>query len=349
MTSATSAATPDLIIRRESPYNAETPLGPESEWLTPVESFYVRNHFAAPSHPSDLLQISGEVAKPLSLSIDDIKRLSRHSLIVTLECAGNGRAYLDPATPGVPWQIGAVGTAEWAGARLGEVLRQAQIRETARELVFAGADRGTVDGLLGEIRYERSLTVEEAMRDSVLLAYEMNGRALPAEHGGPLRLVVAGWYGMASVKWLERIAAVTEPFQGHFQTTDYVVRRAESVTPCRQMAVRSITTSPRDGAELEVRRSVTIRGFCWSGKASVAGVTVSTDAGQTWMRAAVQDPISPHAWQSWSMDWTPERAGRFAILSQASDEAGDTQPVDQVWTSSGYTNNAAVPVEVVVS
>ena len=222
------AAQSGLIVHDGEPLNCETPPDMLGGRVTPTAQFYRRCHFGVPvvDETTWRLEVGGLVDRPLSLSLHDLTQLPAETMVVTLECAGNDRARLQPSATGVPWGPGAVSTAEWTGPRLDDVLRRAGIRLSAREVVFRGADRGPVEDRPGEIRFERSLPVGDALGAGALLAYAVNGRPLPARHGYPLRLVVPGWYGMASVKWLNEIQVTAEPFRGFFQGEHYVYERA---------------------------------------------------------------------------------------------------------------------------
>lgn len=216
-------AHPRVICRQ--PLNSETPLASQVGIITPTAAFYVRNHFPQPAlAASDWhLVVEGEVAHPFALTYHDVRALPNRTLVVTLECAGNGRAYLQPHAEGEDWHYGAVGTAEWSGVPLGTVLEQAGLRATAREVVIEGADRGYLAEAGQTLSYARSLPREQALHPDTLLAYAMNGEPLPAAHGFPLRLIVPGWYGMASVKWVRRIEAIAQHFQGFFQVERYIL------------------------------------------------------------------------------------------------------------------------------
>src|SRR5712691_7362934 len=199
----------------------EPPLERHVGSITPTTRHYVRDHFPIPQTPARLA-VDGAVRSALQLTLDDTRSLPPRSLVVTLECAGNGRAFLQPPVAGEQWRIGAVGTAEWTGASLRDVLAMAEPRASAIEVLCVGADTGTPADVGAHIAFERSLPLPDALRDDVLLAYAMNGNDLSPEHGAPLRLIVPGWYGMASVKWLARLSMLERKFDGFFQSKRYV-------------------------------------------------------------------------------------------------------------------------------
>ena len=212
----------DLLVLSEEPLNAETKLAAQRGPIVRAGRHYVRTHFGIPDGPHELL-ITGAVRdSPRSVTLEEVRRLPSRTFAVTLECAGNGRKFMEPPAPGEQWGLGAVGTAEWTGAALHTVLGNNWL-PSAVEVLFRGADEGTPKDLGRRIFYERSLPIEVARGDDVLVAYAMNGQPIPREHGGPLRLIVPAWYGMASVKWLTRLVVTEQPYLGYFQTLDYTI------------------------------------------------------------------------------------------------------------------------------
>jgi DMSO/TMAO reductase YedYZ molybdopterin-dependent catalytic subunit len=269
---------------------------------------------------------------------------------VTLECAGNGRSMLNPAVDGEQWTLGAVSTAEWAGVPLTEVLERAHPTAGAHTVVFRGADEGTVDGAAEPMRFERSLSLDDARASEALLAYAMNGEPLPVEHGHPVRLIVPGWYAVASVKWLTHIDVTDAPFEGFFQTSRYVyVRERDGHTTCepvRYQNVRSLITEPQAGDDVALG-DVVVRGVAWSGAAPIDSVDVSVDNG-AWQRARLIGDRPRHSWQWWELATRLDRRGPTVIRARATDLAGRTQPDHPEWNRLGYGANAiqTVPVRV---
>jgi DMSO/TMAO reductase YedYZ molybdopterin-dependent catalytic subunit len=318
----------------------------------PNAHFYVRNHFQLPDLDPSVwrLQVGGHVERALSLTLHDVQRLPSQSLIVTLECAGNGRALLAPKVDGEQWELGAVSTAEWTGVPLVEVLDRAGVRPGAREVVFRGADSGSVADRDETVRFERSLGVSGARDSETLLAYAMNGEPLPLQHGFPLRLVVPGWYGVASVKWLTEIEVVQDPFAGFFQTDRYVYewQRDEGLVtePVTLQRVRSLITEPGADDQVEVGE-VAVRGVAWSGAAPIVRVEVSMDRG-AWQEARLLGDRKRHSWQWWEMFTHIDRPGRIELRARATDLAGRTQPERPEWNRLGYGSNAiqVVPIQV---
>ena len=333
----------DLIYLSRDPLNAETPLERQVGVITPASRHYVRDHFAIPTGP-DRVAIDGAVRTPMQLDLEQIRSLPPRSLVVTLECAGNGRAFLDPPVGGEQWRTGAVGTAEWTGASLRAVLQMAEPLSSAVEVLCVGADTGTPADVGKRIAYERSLPIADALRDDVLLAYAMNGNDLPPEHGAPLRLVVPGWYGMASVKWLARLRLLEQSFEGFFQTDRYVV----GDRPLREIAARALIAWPRDGERLAKRPFVT-RGYAWSGRGDLARVEVSADGGGSWQDATLSEGTGRYAWRQWHAAISATASGQLVLIARAVTSAGTTQPLDEVRNERGYENNAARPVRIEIA
>jgi DMSO/TMAO reductase YedYZ molybdopterin-dependent catalytic subunit len=332
----------DLVYLSREPLNAETRLDRQTGVITPASRHYVRDHFPIPASV-DRLAIEGAVRTPLQLDLEDIRSLPRRSLVVTLECAGNGRAFLDPPAPGEQWRTGAVSTAEWTGASLHAVLEMAEPLATAVEVLCIGADAGTPAGTGTRIAFERSLPIADAMRDDILLAYAMNGDDLPPEHGAPLRVIVPGWYGMASVKWLARLRLLERKFDGFFQAKRYVV----GDRPLREIAARALIAWPLDGDQLAAR-PFAVRGYAWSGSGDLERVEISVDGGRSWRAATLADPLSRYAWRPWTAAVVPHERGQLVLLARAVTADGKTQPLDEIRDALGYANNAVRPVRIAV-
>jgi DMSO/TMAO reductase YedYZ molybdopterin-dependent catalytic subunit len=342
-----------LVVHRAHPLNAETSIPALLGGVVmPNAHFYVRNHFQIPYLDPETwrLRLHGAVDRPLQLSLRDLQNLPSRSRTVTLECAGNGRTLLQPPTAGEQWRLGAVSTAEWTGVPLVELLDRAGIRLHAREVVFRGGDMGTPAGLDRAIRFERSLTVDLARDPDVLVAYAMNGEPLPVQHGYPLRLVVPGWYAVASVKWLTEIEAITGSFTGQYQTESYYFEREEhgrlTREPLTLQRVRALITEPAPGQRVQ-RGDVAIRGVAWSGAAPIARVAVRVDDG-AWQEARLLGERTRHSWQWWELLTRMEHRGNVVLRARATDMAGRTQPEQAEWNRLGYGNNAIQEVHVQV-
>jgi sulfite oxidase len=332
------------ITVTEQPYNAETPLPLMSIPITPAGAFYVRSNFAVPHVDAAgwKLVVDGAVKRPLALDLDTLRGLRSRSVTVTMECAGNGRALMRRPAPGTQWTLGAAGTANFEGVALRDVLRLAGVRGESVEVLCGGADSGELgDGRM--VGYERSMPLSEASRPDVLIAWAMNGAPLPPEHGFPLRLVVPGWYGMASVKWLTRVQLLTRPFDGHFQRERYVYRGEEGLedeTPVTRMRVRSVITAPADGASLPFV-PIRVAGAAWSGYGAIRAVELSVDGGDGWSAARLEGAVRRSVVTPWSAVWTPPAPGTYRLIVRARDSAGNRQPLEPVWNELGYGNNVA--------
>jgi DMSO/TMAO reductase YedYZ molybdopterin-dependent catalytic subunit len=335
--------------------NHALPLEALRHTITPVGLHYLLIHFDIPYVDEDAwrLRVGGRVEHPLTLTLDDLRSRPSKTLAVTLECAGNGRAFVSPHVVSQPWLMEAVGTAEWTGTPLAPVLEEAGMLPDGVEVVFTGLDRG-VDGAI-EQAYERSLPLSEALSDEVLLAYAVNGQPLPPQHGFPLRLVVPGWYGMAHVKWLSAVTVVDEPFGGYQQRTAYHVRTADgdAGTPITRMLPRSLLVPP--GVPEFVSRTrfleagpCLLEGRAWSGYGPIERVDVSVDGGETWSEGTLGEAPSQFAWREWSYEWRAE-PGEHELCCRATDATGRTQPTAPEWNAGGYCNNAVQRVRAVVS
>ncbi len=301
------------------------------------------------------LTIDGRVDTELSLDLDTLRALPAHEVVATMECAGNGRARLQPRPVSQPWLLEAVGTGRWRGVHLRDVLAQAGVATSATEVLCTGLDRGTEGG--EEQLFQRSLALADALADDVLLAYELNGVPLPPQHGFPLRLLVPGWYGMTNVKWLTALTLLDEPFAGYQQARGYRLRQTddEEGVPLSRIYPRALMVPP--GVPEFMTRERTIRvgtvsmeGRAWSGLAPVAAVEVSTDDGTTWQPARLDTPdLGRWAWRRWSYDWDAARPGRYVLACRARDEAGNEQVAEPRWNVGGYANNEPQRVAVTVN
>lgn len=322
--------------------------------LTPAGLHYVLVHYDIPAvDPATYrLEVDGHVERPLSLSLEDLRARPRVTVAVTFECAGNGRALLQPRPISQPWLVEAVGTAAWGGVALRTVLEEAGMRDGAVDVVFTGLDRGRERGI--DQDYARALPADAAAGGEALLADEMNGQALPLQHGFPLRLVVPGWYGMTQVKWLGRITVLDRAFEGFQNAFAYRFRQSEEEPgePVSRMEPRALMVPPGYPEFLTRTRivragPVTVAGRAWSGWGPVTGVEFSEDGGETWRDATLGPEGSPHAWRGWTVGWVAAPGDRVLCV-RATDATGRTQPLDPPWNLGGYANNAVQRVPVLV-
>jgi len=321
---------------------------------TPVGLHYLQIHYDIPVVDPAIwrLTVGGRVRRELSLSLDDLRARPAVTRAVTLECAGNGRAHLSPRPVSQPWLLEAVGTAEWTGTSLRGLLEDAGADGHAVEVLFRGLDRGIEGGV--EQQFERSLPRAEAMREEVMIAYAINGRPLPPQHGFPARLIVPGWYGMTSVKWLDRITVLDAPFHGYQQARGYRIRQRpdEQGVPVSRMLPRSLMIPPGVPEFATRDRTVgleacTLRGRAWSGFGPVMRVEVSADGGRSWTDARLGPTTARWGWHEWEWQWGPREAGIHELCCRATDSTGRTQPLEAVWNLGGYGNNAVQRLRVV--
>jgi DMSO/TMAO reductase YedYZ molybdopterin-dependent catalytic subunit len=322
--------------------------------LTPLGLHYLLIHFDVPYVPSAAdwtLDIGGLVEKPLRFTLEELKRCSERTLRVTLECAGNGRAAIAPRSQSQPWHHEAVGTAEWTGTPLKGILERVGLVANARDIVFYGRDHGFSGGI--EHDYGRSLSPEQALGEDVLLAWAMNGSPLLPQHGFPLRLIVPGWYGMTSVKWLDRIQVIDRPFDGYQQVGTYIYRERadEPGVPITTMRAKSLMVPPGmpdmySRHRLVERGPVDLFGRAWSGAGvSIAKVEVAVDG--LWHEASLGPEAGRYAWRGWRFEWQATH-GEHELMCRATDSNGEEQPLEQRFDRGGFGNNAVQRVQVSV-
>jgi sulfite oxidase len=346
---------PEVEVRKDHPYNAETPPDLLREnFITPTEAFYVRNHGDVPEVDPERyrLRVSGLVERPLELSLEELRSNFRKTESAsTLYCAGNRRAGLSESVPipgKVAWNVGAVGNARWGGVLLGDVLREAGVRDATRHVAFAGLDRDEESGTA--VPFGGSVPIERAVADGTLLAYEMNGTPLTPEHGYPLRAVVGGYIGARSVKWLSEITLQTVPSDNYYQTVEYKLFpphvTAETVDhsggeTLGEIPLNAVICTPQKGETL-AQGPVVLRGYAVAGGARrVERVEVSADGGGSWAEAALSGEDRPATWRFWEVS-EELGPGSHEIVARATDSGGGTQPasVEEVWNFQGYANNA---------
>ena len=321
--------------------------------ITPAGLHYLLIHYDIPPVDGALfrLEVGGAVDRVLSLSLEELQERPRMALPITFECAGNGRALLQPRPLSQPWMTEAVGTAEWGGTPLAPLLAEAGVRQSAVEVLFTGLDHGLEGG--SPQAYERSLPLADA--EHALLAYEMNGAPLPPQHGFPLRLVVPGWYGMTNVKWLAGITVLEQPFEGYQNAVAYRMYDADGdpgdlVT---RMLPRSLTVPPGVPDFMTRDRHLepgpmALTGRAWSGYGAIERVEVSTDGGASFADARLDESLGEAAWRGWRFDWEAQ-PGEHVLCSRATDAAGNVQPLEAPWNLKGYANNAVERVPVLVA
>ena len=320
--------------------------------ITPAGLHYLLIHYDIPAVDPAVftLEVDGAVERPLRLSLADLQARERVTMPITFECAGNGRALLEPRPISQPWLTEAVGTAEWCGTPLAPLLEEAGVRDGAVEALLTGLDRGLEGGRPQS--YERSLPLGDT--GEALLAYEMNGAPLPPQHGFPLRLVVPGWYGMTNVKWLARITLLDEHYAGYQNAVAYRLYGAdgEPGEPVTRMLPRSLMVPPGVPEFMTRERHLeagptTLSGRAWSGFGPIERVEVYTDGCESFADARLDEPLGDAAWRGWHYDWEATE-GQHVLCSRATDAAGNAQPLSPPWNLKGYANNAVERISAVV-
>ncbi len=345
-----------LVARSVRPPDFETPVALLDSMLTPNDAFYVRCHMPVPATLDEAawtLAVGGDVGSPLSLSIADLKKMPAASVTVTLECAGNGRAFFDPPVAGIQWRKGAVGTSKWTGVRLADLLKRAAPKAGMTHVFAAGADRpmGT------QPPFVRQVPMAKALDPDTIVAYAMNDQPIPAAHGFPLRLVVPGWEGAYAIKWLNSLTVAAKEHDGFWVQTGYryPTKRVapgaavdpKDMAPLTGLVVKSLITRPLEGAVVPPG-PVTVAGFAWAGERTIAKVDVSVDAGATWLPAKLVGPPTKYAWRRFEFSFTAKIQDVHTILSRATDSRGAVQPVVPAWNPSGYLWNAPDHVRIEV-
>ncbi len=351
-----------LIKRSFRPPNFETPLSALDEMFTPNERFFVRWHLSsipAIDANSWRLRIGGPAAgKQLELSLSDLRKFPHAEVVAVNMCAGNRRGLSQPHVPGVQWAHGAIGNALWSGVRLKDVLSRVGIRKDALEVAFHGQDRGPIQATP---QFAKSLPMEKALHPDTLLAWEMNGQALPALNGYPVRLIVPGWAGTYWMKQVTDIQLLAQPFDDFWMKSAYRIPVGKfphlprfssqdspnvPTTPITEMVVNSLITNLDDGQQLARGQTTEVRGVAWDGGHGIAKVEVSTDGGASWHSAKMERDHGNFSWRRWSFPFRPERAGQATLSVRATGKKGETQSPTLIWNPAGYHNN--VPHQVAV-
>lgn len=344
-----------MILHNDYPEDLEMQSADFDHWTTPNSKFFVRQHLPRPevNREAFRLTVNGQVAKPLELKLDDLRKLPQHKVAATLECTGNGRGFYRPRVPGIQWGRGAIGNAEWSGPRLSEVLKLTGAKADAPFLEIDGADKGVAK----TPDFIRSMPMKKVMHPATILALDMNGEPLPPIHGFPTRLIVPGWDGTSWVKWVIRLTVAPEENKGFFMNPGYrypKYARPPGSPPVpaeleviEGMPVKSAITRPAEEEKVGMG-PLTIAGYAWAGEEKIARVEVSTDGGSRWKDAVLSPQNLNFAWRLWKLEWTPAKPGYFTILSRATDSAGNVQPFVAAWNPSGYLYNAVDRVGITV-
>ncbi|WP_421865749.1 sulfite oxidase [Motiliproteus sp.] len=350
-----------LTLLNDRPVNAETPPALLDDPITPTNRHFIRNNGIPPTEVNPEtweLTIDGLVETPLTLSIADLKKqFEVVTRALTIECGGNGRAFFDPPAKGNQWTYGAVACSEWTGVRLKDVLEKAGVQKSVVYTAHYGAD-AHLSGKQGKLPISRGLPIDKAMTDNILIAFEMNGEPLHPHNGAPLRLVVPGWPGSCSQKWLKRIQLRDVVHDGPKMTgTAYRIPN-RPVAPgtkvdkkdfviIERMPVKSLITYPANNAASDLETEV--RGHAWSGDRTVKQLEISIDFGATWQTAELDSPVNDGAWQNWRAKVKFPQPGYFEVWARATDSGGVMQPFAINWNPKGYLNNTMHRVGLNVS
>jgi DMSO/TMAO reductase YedYZ molybdopterin-dependent catalytic subunit len=348
-TATAAGAEVEMILRNSRPLDLETPvtaLDALDHRLTPNDAFFVRSHLSTPKiKPNWSLDVGGMVNRARELSLADFAKLEQVTVPGVLQCSGNGRGNFVPRVPGVPWERGAVGCAEWSGVRLADLLELAGVRKGAGHVHFLGADPPPSPKTPV---YLRSLPIERALERDTIVATRMNGEPLPFLHGGPMRLVVPGYTGNHWMKWLMRITVAQDEAPGVYQQSGYRLAKASlppgaapkpsDTVPLTWMNVKSLITFPAEGSQLQAGRNE-VRGVAWTGRGHVTKVEFATDRQPQWVAAELKGEPRQGGWRTWRVVWDVPQAGKYTLRVRATDSNGETQPETPAWNKSGYLWN----------
>ena len=355
---AVPADKPDIAILETHPFNGEFAAHLLDDDVTPNERHFVRNH-GSPSERAQKkdmqgwrLRVDGEVHKQLDLTMDDLRRFPKVEMNVVVECAGNGRGLFDPPVRGNAWNRGAVGCARWTGARLSDVLNAAGVKDSAKYTAHYGEDIP----IAGE-PFSRGVPIAKALDPNTLVAYQMNGKDIPALNGYPVRLLVPGWIGSSMQKWLNRIwirdVVHDSKGMGAYRMPVFPAAPGSKVDDkdtdiVMAWHIKSMITRPQEGATFKLSDVVQVRGHAWAGEDRVDSVLVSTNYGMDWLRTNLNAPANRYAWSTWNIDLQFPSRGYYEIWVRAFDSQNRTQPFKQPWNPKGFLSNVVhrVPVNI---
>ncbi len=350
----------NLILLTSRPPQLETPLSYYKELITPNEALFVRWHIADIPTSVDLdawrIKIGGNTEKELQVSMDDLRRFEKVSYTAVIQCSGNGRSLFEPRVAGGQWKNGAMGNVTWTGARLKDVLNTAGIKAGTVEVSFDGLDRPPLPTVPD---FVKSLHIDKAMEEDVIIAYEMNGKALTMLNGFPARLIVPGWYATYWVKSLSSIAVLNKPFEGFWVKSAYRIpdndcgcvapgTSPKTTTPINKMTARSLIVAPAEGTELALNKPAEIMGIAFSGGHGIQDVIVSVDGGRNWEEARLGEDKGKYSWRQWFYPWRPARPGKYTLMARATDMIGESQPFEGLWNPAGFLRNKVEKTEVLV-
>jgi sulfite dehydrogenase len=351
----------DLILLTSRPPQLETPLSYFSKLITPNDELFVRWHISGIPTSVDLatwrLVVNGNTEKELQLSMDELKtKFEKVSYTAVIQCSGNSRSFFEPRVPGGQWENGAMGNVTWTGARLRDVLNAAGIKAGSVEISFDGLDRPPLPSVPD---FVKSLSMDKALEEDLMIAYEMNGSPLTFLNGFPARLIVPGWFATYWVKSLSTITVLPSKFEGFWMKSAYRIpddpcacvppgSAPKKTIPINSLDTRSFIIKPSDGEALRVNRPAELMGIAFSGGYGISSVLVSADRGRTWNEADLGKDMGKYAWRQWTCPWRPNKAGKYTLMVRATDGIGGSQPVDALWNPAGFMRNKIEKIEVMV-
>ena len=346
-----------LQVHSERPLTASAPAEYMAFDVTPTDRLFIRNNLLTPQIDANkhVLKIHGLVDKTVQIGLDDLKRLPLFTTQAMLECAGAGRTGFDPVPRGTPWsRTGGMGCPRWTGVRLSDVLRLAGVQGNAKHVAFAGADFGPVATAPKVIR---SIPIAKAMERHTMIAIGINDSDLPAVHGYPMRSMVPGWVGSASIKWLNSIELLDAPFKGTYMDDSYRIPRTPVPPGSRMPAdavstedwpVKSMIVSPFPGSKHKAGGTVAFYGYAWAGEGRISAVEVSFDGGKRWEEAQLRPEGDKYAWRGFVALVRPSQPGPLTCMARATDSRGNTQPMVTAWNPLGYFWNGIHQVSVAI-
>ena len=351
----------DMILLTNRPPQLETPFHYFKELITPNEAVFVRWHISQIPTSVDLnewrLKVGGNTEKEVQLSMDDLKtKFEKITYTAVIQCSGNSRSLFEPRVPGGQWKNGAMGNVTWTGARLKDILKEAGVKADSVEVSFDGLDGPPLPSVPD---FVKSLPLDKAMEDDIIVAYEMNGKYLPLLNGFPVRLIVPGWFATYWVKCLSTITVLPKQFEGFWMKSAYRIpddpcacvppgTGMKKSIPINMLDTRSFIVEPSDGSALKAHKPVTVMGIAFSGGYGIREVVVSTDNGKTWDETKLGKDLGKYAWIQWTYPWEPKKAGKYTLMVKATNSIGQSQPFESLWNPAGFMRNNIEKIEVTV-
>jgi len=351
----------DMILLTSRPPQLETPFHYFKELITPNEAVFVRYHISQLPTSVDLnewrLKVGGNTEKEVQLSMDDLKtKFEKITYTAVIQCSGNSRSLFEPRVPGGQWKNGAMGNVTWSGARLRDILKEAGIKADSVEVSFDGLDGPPLPSVPD---FVKSLPLDKAMEDDIMVAYEMNGKYLPLLNGFPARLIVPGWFATYWVKNLSAITVLPKQFEGFWMKSAYRIpddpcacvppgTGMKKTIPINILDTRSFIVEPADGSALKAKKPVTVMGIAFSGGYGIREVVVSTDNGKTWDETKLGKDLGKYSWIQWTYPWEPKKSGKYTLMVKATSSIGQSQPFEPLWNPAGFMRNNIEKIEVTV-